>query len=530
MRIDLIKSSAQALGQMKHATNESSTNINNAANPYYARQSIIFTTNSAGVLTANPIRMSNAFLNQQLHSSNADLASTSAVYSMAKSVDHVITGISADADGGSSNALQQALSSINESLVHLAAEDSGAARTTALSRIESFFDTSQTMLGQLDDYKTKLNDDLSVLVEKVNESAAELARLNNQIRKNPKSHAALLTQRDQLLGELSQYTKISVDEHDNGTVVVRIADGQELVNGDDYTSLTSKLNEDGSTSILLHGVDLAKSPERLGGLIGGTIEAYTDIVSKTESQVSGLLVGFAGAINVANMSGFKEDGTAGEALVDIPSVIGVGNSANGGNGQLEISVNYNDVANLSTGSFTMSVTSAGYDFYDESTGKSIVVPSLPAEVFGLTISGAGTFSQGDKFEFNPVPEMAKKLSLSAMKDDIAAASSSPVTAGDNGNLMNLSNVMSDKAFGGSTVVDHLGDIFSDIGNATKSAEHASKTASSINTSAKSEWSNYSAVSTQEEELNILKYQQIYNSVSKVIQTSKQMFDTLFNSI
>ncbi|MDK9793931.1 flagellar hook-associated protein FlgK [Vibrio sp. D431a] len=530
MRIDLNTGSAQALGQMKYATSVASNNINNAANPYYARQTIVFTTNSAGVLTANPIRMSNAFLNQQMHTSNAEMASTGTVYSMAKSVDKVITGISADADGGSSNALQQALSAINESLVSLAAEDSGAARTTFLSRLDSFFATSQTMLGQLDDYKSKLNDDLSALVDNVNQSAQELARINDQIRKNPKNNEALLTQRDQLLGELSQYTKIQVDEQENGTVVVRIAGGQELVNGNEYTPLTKSVNDDGSTSVFIHGVDLTKTPERVGGALGGTVQAYNDIVSKTESQISHLMVGFAAAINEANMQGYKPDGTAGGALIDIPTVSANGKSGNSGNGRLDISIDYKNLDNLSTGGFTMEVTSAGYEFYDESTGDSMVVTSFPAEVFGMTIDGAGSFDMGDKFEFNPVPEMAKGMSVTSSADDIAAAGNLPITAGDNQNLLNLSDVMSDKVFGDATVVDHLGNVFVDIGNAAKSAENAHKTATSINTTAKAEWSNFSAVSTQEEELNILKYQQIYNSVSKVIQTSKQMFDTLFNSI
>ncbi|CAH7367704.1 Flagellar hook-associated protein flgK [Vibrio chagasii] len=529
MRIDTLNSSAHALGQMQYATSIASQNINNAANPYYTRQAVMFSTNSAGVLTASPIRMSNAFLNQQLHSSTGDLGHHGALYNMARSVDSIITGISSDADGNSTNALQQALTSINESLVNLAAEDNVAGRSTFLSRLDSLFTTGQTMLSQLDEYKEKLEDDLKVYSVKVNESAEQLAKINEQLRKNPNDHS-LLTQRDQLIGELSEYINVNVEENDNGSVIVRVGSGHELVNGGDFTELDHQVDADGKSHIYLHGVNITNNPSRIGGLIGGTVEAYTDVVSESEIMLSKLLVGFAAAINDVNGQGYTASGEAGGNLINIPSYTSGGMSGNQGNGSLNISIDYENFKNMSSGPFSMQVTDDGYEFFDTSTGETVVVDSFPAEVFGFTIDGDGDFQVGDKFEFNPLPQFAKGLEVIGSHEDIAAAGSLPVTDGDNENLLRLVDVMSDSIFGNNSVMDELGDMFVIIGNKANSTEHAYKTASSINEQAEAEWANYSAVSTQEEELNILKYQQIYQSVSKVIQTNKQMFDTLFNSI
>jgi flagellar hook-associated protein 1 FlgK len=115
--------------------------------------------------------------------------------------------------------------------------------------------------------------------------------------------------------------------------------------------------------------------------------------------------------------------------------------------------------------------------------------------------------------------------------DIAAAAKLPVEAGDNGNLVNISKITSESIFGGKqSVVTELGSMFVNIGNHTVASKNAHQTADSLRLTSQANWSSFSGVNIQEEELNLIQYQQVYQTVSKVINAAKENFDSLLNII
>lgn len=532
MQVDIIGQSQQALSQMTYATSVASENINNASNPNYARQVVTFGTDSVGNVVATPVRMSNSFLNQQVYASNADVMYANSVYTMANSVDSIVTGLVTSPDGSMSNPLQSALNQINESLISLIGDDNEANRTSMLARIETFLGTTQTLNEQLGEFEDQLNTEIKQTVNQVNGMSKEIAELNKQIAKNP-DDPLLLTQRDQLVSDLSKLVDLDVSENANGTVDLSIAGGLDLVRGDTAYEIDEKEDEFGNIKLELHGVDISDNPEKLGGTLGGAIYSIEEVVEATERMISKITLGFIAELNKANQEGYKADGSQGTPLVDIPDVPAKGGSDNTGDATVNISLNENNVADLTEGPIIMTKTPAGYEFYDESTGETMIASTLPADVFGYTIDQpSGTMNNGDTFEIDPIGEMTAGAEIVAKPEDIAAAGSLPVTEGDNSNLINISDAFSEGIFDGGTdsVVDELADAFVQIGNNSQSADNMLKTAVTLNNSAMANWSSYSGVSIQEEELNMLQYQQVYNSVSKVINLADEMMDSLLNII
>ncbi len=532
MHVNIIGQSQQALSQMTYATSIASENINNASNPNYSRQVVTFGTDGVGNVVATPVRMSNSFLNAQVYASNADVMYANSVYTMASSVDQIVTGLVTSPDGSTSNPMQSALNQINESLIELIGDDNEANRSSFLARVETFLGTTQTLNEQLGEYEKQLNSEIKQTVSDINNKSKEIAKLNDELANNP-NDPLLLTQRDQLVSDLSKLVDLDVNENANGTIDISIGGGLALVKGDTAYEIETSQDEFGDVQLKLHGVDITKNPEKLGGGLGGALFSLEDVVEETERLISKVTLGFIAELNKANQEGYKSDGTKGTPLVNIPSVSGKAGSENTGDATVKVSLDEANVSELSEGPIIMTKTPTGYEFYDESTGETAVASTLPADVFGYTIEQpSGTMNDGDSFEIDPLGEMAAGAELIASPKDIAAAGSLPVTDGDNSNLSNISDVFGEPIFDGGTdtVVDELADIFVKIGNNTQSADNMLKTAVTLNNSAKANWSSFSGVSIQEEELNLLQYQQVYNSVSKVITVADEMMDSLLNTI
>ena len=105
-------------------------------------------------------------------------------------------------------------------------------------------------------------------------------------------------------------------------------------------------------------------------------------------------------------------------------------------------------------------------------------------------------------------------------------------AGDVGNLANLAKVADSKIFNGGDddIYEEISNVFVNIGNNHVSAKQNYATNITIKETAHMNWANLSGVNTQEEELNMMKFQQIFQSVSKVIESDNKMFDSILGVV
>lgn len=531
MRTDLLSGSAIALNQLRYATMIASQNINNADNPYYSRNVVNFGTDQSGYLTATSVRMNNFFLTTQLHSANSDEAYADRFLSFAGSVDKIITGIVPSKDGDSKNPILGGIDDISEALASLATTDSNSARSSLLSRIDTLISNTHSMQDSLDEFKKQVDAEVNHNAKVLNNQAKQLAEINKRLMASD-NDPNLLTQRDALLGEMSKMVDIDVTEKPNGAVDVSIAGGYPIVSGMKSSAITAEKGAYGDELYIAVNGDVLTNHEKIGGALGGNLDARENVIKDAERQLSKALLGFMSALNTANEAGFKKDGSAGTSLVDIPNVNAMANINNTGGGNFEAALDPSKIDELTTGPIEIEKTASGYLVTDTSTGKTVTSNTSPIEAFGYKLEAKGTMNAGDKFVADPLKGMMEGAELVAGADDIAAAANSPVVAGDVGNLANLAKVADSKIFNGGDddIYEEISNVFVNIGNNHVSAKQNYATNITIKETAHMNWANLSGVNTQEEELNMMKFQQIFQSVSKVIESDNKMFDSILGVV
>ena len=133
-------------------------------------------------------------------------------------------------------AFQDSVEELWESMQELCKEpDSIVARTSFIQTSVSFIERAQNIYTQIKEYQLNLNGNIQNIVDRVNEIAEEIHYLNGQIQKNEASGLELgadyRDQRNSLLDELSSIGTISYQEHANGVITVMF-ENQTLISED----------------------------------------------------------------------------------------------------------------------------------------------------------------------------------------------------------------------------------------------------------------------------------------------------------
>ncbi|OWQ93127.1 flagellar hook-associated protein FlgK [Roseateles aquatilis] len=131
-----------------------------------------------------------------------------------------------------------------------------------------------------------------------------------------------------------------------------------------------------------------------------------------------------------------------------------------------------------------------------------------------------------------------RLKMTGITADQLAFSSSPTVTGDSGNLTQLVGLKNKtltmttfdaqgNAAGSAPVV--LGDVFTQLvgrlGVASSLNQSAQKTAITVRDQAEEDWKSSSGVNSDEEAINLLQYQQMYQANMKVVAVANQLFDS-----
>lgn len=529
INVNVLNLASNALSQLRYGSSIDSRNINNADNPYYVRSLAVSEVDEAGMMKISAKRMSNYFLTSTLNHSTSDLEFSKEQQSLAESVDTIVTGVVPTKDGKSSNPISQALSDIMRAANGIASDDTYSSRNTFLSRIKALMSVVGGVEGNLEASRNNIDSEVVNNVSKLNSLASQISKLNKRMQTNPNGDGLLL-QRDTLIGEMSKLAKVDVDVNKNGSVEIRIGAGYTLVSGRHAYPVKAEPDEYGSGNQISISGDVV-DPSKIGGSIGASIKSREDIVRKSESSLARVVVGYMGEMNRINQSGYLADGSKGKALFNIPSLSSIASSKNTGDASVTVALDSDKISELQS-PLTMTRTAGGYEVTQKDTGEVVKLSTLPASAFGFKISSVGTMNVGDSFKIDPLPEMLSSTQMVAKEDDISAASKVPVSAGDKSNIENFANIADRRIFNGGsdTVVNELANTFVRIGNRAVSAAQEVDSSKSINKDARGRWDNLSGVNTQEEEMNIVRIQQTYQSAAKIISASKDMFNSLISAV
>lgn len=205
---------------------------------------------------------------------------------------------------------ENGLSGVTDSLFNVLRDlsnnpESGALRSAAVQELQTWTSTvndlSQRLARLRDDVRNSIGDQLRA----ANQISAEIADLNQQIRRQTlagNSPNDLLDQRDRLVSELSGYLELRVRTDADGSVRID-AGGVQIVGSDSANQLRAQVREGGGVSII--------TPN--GGLLrpqGGSLAAYDeldkDIIPGLIGQLDTLTATVAKRLNALHATGTSQ--------------------------------------------------------------------------------------------------------------------------------------------------------------------------------------------------------------------------------
>jgi flagellar hook-associated protein 1 len=189
-------------------------------------------------------------------------------------------------------------------------------------------------------------------------------------------------------------------------------------------------------------------------------------------------------------------------------------SANTGTGAVS-STGVTDPSTWTSGTYTVSFSAGNAYTVTNSSGTSVAT---------------GTYTSGSPIDFNGI-----QLTLTgspASGDTFTVSPNSASNTGDNSNLYAMINTLSASTLdaGTTSVNDAINNIVSQIGTVTQQAQNNATTQQTANQNATTALNNVSGVNLDQQAASMLQYQQAYQAMAEMIQTSGQLFNSLITAI
>lgn len=285
-----------------------------------------------------------------------------------------------------------------------ASPTSPAARTLFLDSADGLAAQFQATAAGLKSVATDLHSTATTMTAQVNGLTATLAEVNLQLKRTGASGEAanaLLDTRDRTLGALSALVRITPTESIDGSVAVRLGEGDGgplLVTG---TTAIRVGVQSGAT-----GLDLVIDPTgaaqvtRLpaSGSLAGLIEAGRQVAATTLS-VDALATRLADAVNAQQSLGVDGNGADGTPLFTTRGLEAVSAAGNAGSATLGVTVV--DAAPVSALGYVMRFDGSAWSLA-RSDGSGSVSGAGALSLDGVTATPSSGARAGDTFTLNAV--------------------------------------------------------------------------------------------------------------------------------
>lgn len=326
-------------------------------------------------------------------------------------------------------------------------------RSIALNQAEALSSDFRTLNDNFDQLEKSVNGEIEQVARKISEISLSIASLNETILKSQNTSVTgqpndLLDRRDQLVNELSQYTKVSTIEDKNGVMTVMIGPGTTLVAG--ITPLTVVV-ESGNPDPMKTQLALVSSNSKvaidgskLGGALAASIEFRDENLAQIRNEINRLAITVSSTFNESQSKGLDLNKTQGANIFsDINSTILQESrvlSPTTNAGTLTAKVNISDVTLLPADEFRIKFDGTDYIMTNSRTNASVNIGApgsgTPAGTiatpFGFEfIETGGAPATNDTFVIRPGESSAALMQVTLTdKTAIAASSAVAVTASD----------------------------------------------------------------------------------------------------
>lgn len=351
-----------------------------------------------GTYVQDITRIYDQFSHKEQLLSQSNLGNSDALSINLNQLNEIMT-FSGDAIGGSIDRFYQAMNGIADNPSDL------GLRNIALSQAEILASDFNTLNANFDQLEKSTNGEIEQMASKISQISQEIAKINEQILQNSDLTVAgqpndLLDKRDQLVGQLGEYTSVNTIQDTNGVMTVMIGNGATLVAG--ITPLTVSVqagNPDPlQTQLQINSRNgsVAIDGGKLGGAIAAKMEYRDEHLLDTRNEINRLAMVISETLNQAQSQGLDLEAQQGrEIFTDINSAgLQAGRVLNHttNSGGLSAAVNITDVSLVPADEFEIKFDGSDYLMTNKTSGS----------VTNLGAAGSGTYSTGLGFEFNEV--------------------------------------------------------------------------------------------------------------------------------
>ncbi|GAB1386124.1 flagellar hook-associated protein FlgK [Melaminivora sp.] len=348
--MSLLNVGARALLANQVALKTTGHNIANVATAGYSRQSVVMQTVPGqftgagyigkGVEVATILRNHNELLTRQAAAAQSVQAADAVRAERTTQMQEVF--------GGGKSGLGAAITDMMNALGDvIAAPTDITARTVTLTRMDEMAARMRSSSEQLQQVAYSVAEQLKTDVVRINQLAAGIADVNDQISRvkgNGQTPNDLLDQRDQLIRELNQYVQTTQIPADDGSVGVFVGGSQALVLSNLATPLTvgeSKLFP-GSQRQTLYFNPPGVAPVELnedmlgGGQTAGLLRFVNQDLTEATNLLGRLAMSIGSTLNYQQQLGLTLDGAQGKQLFSLPTSVR-GSSQGTAAGQIDFS-------------------------------------------------------------------------------------------------------------------------------------------------------------------------------------------------
>ena len=345
-------------------------------------------------------------------------------------------------------------------------------RETTLEKGKTLVDTFHSIADKLDTIRTTVANDARTNITTINADLQKVADLNGKIASSnlgTSSEAqSMVDERETTLEELSKLAGITATQNTNGSMNVYV-NGINLVT--DSTASKVDLQETANSATGERTLNLVK--------LGSDNNSQT-VLNPTSSEIASQLKNY----NVT-LDG-KESGAG-----------------------FSIYKKVNEFAN-SVVSKVNSLTVSGYGLDDKGT-------TSPGRAFFTPITGN---ADAANIEINQeIKDDVRKMPLSDSVNE----------SGNNKVAMKLSKLSSDSDFiQGSTPSEFVSAFLSKFGSIEQEASNGSSTTSLVTQQLTNQRESVIGVDTNEEAVNLIKYQKSFEAASRIVNTTNELLSTIIN--
>ena len=394
-------------------------------------------------------RLYDQFSHKEQLLNQSNLGNADSLQARLTQLDQVMS-TSGNAVVGSLNNFYQALNGIADN-----PNDTGL-RSILLNQASILSNDFNELTNNFDNMTKAVNGEIEQVANRISEISLELAKINESIlySKNLSQGGQpndLLDKRDQLIGQLSEFTRVTTIEDSHGVLTVMIGQGTTLVAG--ITPMTVQVTvgdpdaQKTQLSLVSNNSSVAINAATLGGSLAASFEFRDEHLTQTRAEIDRLAMAISSTLNDSQASGLDLNGVQGANIfTDINTTqLQQGRvlvpSSNTGSTQAQITIN--DVSKLPTDEFEVRFDGANFTLYNLTSGGSEILGAPGAGVpagthtpsspdYGFSFVETGVPVAGDTFTIIPTKNSAALMQTTLTNGNaIAASSAVAVTASTN---------------------------------------------------------------------------------------------------